>query len=186
MGGWRDLLNVFTDNSLPSQRINVQSPQQAAVAGRTTGEYDQARANPNYGMPTPELQSAYENELSRDIMNRTAAGSGGSGYQGDQVRKGLIDFRMGLLTQRQRALDSIRSGMVQAAGPSLATAPQDVDRGILGQAAKQVAGRGAQAAGTALFGADDKQQQSQQAGGAPGTTGYRQPDQQQSGGMKVT
>lgn len=178
------LLNMFTDQTLP--RVDVSSPMQRQAFGRVSNEYDQAAANPNYGMPSPELQRLTEDQLARDINARTATGSGHSGYQGEQIRKGLVDFRIGMFQQRQRALDAIRSSMVGAAGPGMAEA--GIQPGILNNAARGIGGYAARSAAKDIFGdGGDSQADSQQSGGAPGTTGYRSSDTQgRSGGMRVT
>lgn len=175
------LLSMFTDNELP--RVNIASPNQNRAFNDVSSEYEQARANPNYGMPSPELQALYENQLSRDIGSRTGGSPGTKGYTGEEVRKGLVDFRIGLIQQRLKALDSMRSATVQAAGPSMGQADQQ--QGILNRGARAIGGMGAAAIGNDLFpnqqGQGQAQQQSQQPGGAPGTTGYRP-----NGGMNVT
>lgn len=175
------LLNMFTDQTLP--RVDVSSPMQRQAFNNVSNEYNQAQANPNYGMPSPELQGLMQDQLSRDILARTATGGGHSGYQAEQVRKGLVDFRIGMLTQRQRALDAIRSSMVAGAGP--ATGEAGIQPGILNQAARGIGGYGARSVAKDVFG-DQSSKDPNESGGDFGTTGYRQQDQRGRGGMSVT
>lgn len=178
MAFWDGLNDLFRDRQHPPVRVDVRNPQQQATWDMLRDEYSQANANPFFGIPGPGIQTRVQDELTRDILARTASGAGHSGYQSDQVRKGLVDFRIGMIRERQRALDALRSGLIQSQGPAMQAMPADIQAGIGSQAANAFAGRAAGAAARGLFGDDDD---AAQEGGGWGTTGYRP-----NGNMRVT
>lgn len=189
MSFWDGLKNMLVDSNIAP--VDVRNPNQMAAGNMLMSQYGAASANPNYGLPTPELQRLQEDELSRDILGRTgSAGAGGSGYAGEQVRKGLTDFRISMIGQRQRALDSLRSAMIMGQGPGMAPAQRQT--GLLPDIARNVGGTLGQRGGNALandaFGEDPNARNNAAAvpGGAPGTTGYRPPGMQSRGGMGVS
>jgi hypothetical protein len=185
MAFWDGITNLLVDSNLPP--VDIRNPNQQAAGNLLLNQYQSASANPNYGLPDPQTQTMMENELTRDILARTGtSGAGGSGYSGEEVRKGLVDFRVNMIAQRQRNLDALRSAMIMGQGPALATA--DRVGGILPGIVRNAAGTFGQRVGDSLandtFGEDPNAQANNVAaavpGGGFGTTGYRP-----NGGMSV-
>lgn len=151
--------------------------------GQTAGfdqEYQRAQGDPNYGIGTPEQQRYQENELANSIKNHTSAGgAGGSGYEADAVRKGMVDFRISQIANRQKALNDLRQTMVQSNQGWQQPMGQPV-AGIGRSMAGGFAGRAGQSMAKGVFGDDeDEQLQSMQraqaagAGTQPGGNGFR-------------
>lgn len=186
MGFMDGFLGMFGDRQLPAQKIDIRTPQQVAVQNQMMGDYSRANADPNYGIGTPEQQKLQEQQLADSLRDRTGAqGSGGTGYEADTIRKGITDFRIGMLAKRQQYLDNLRSAMVTSSQPGNQVQPADVQTGIgrsaVGNFAGTLAQRGGNAAANEMFGVDPNATQANQSGGAPGTNGFRP-----NGGMKVT
>ena len=114
--GFGDTLRRFFGDPNPQDfLVDVRSPEQRGMVQNTAAEYSRAAADPSYGMLSPADQRYQEQELARSVKNRTgAAGSGGSGYEADLVRKAIVDFRINQMAQRQRTLDTLRQGVLQS------------------------------------------------------------------------
>lgn len=119
------LLSMFGAAPAPRNVIDTRSREGVATdqmranqSNQLQDQYTQASNNPNYGIGTPAEQALQEQTLANDIRNRTgASGGSGSGYEGDQIRKAIVDYRINAMGKRQQYLDSLRQGMLTASNP---------------------------------------------------------------------
>ena len=181
MGFGDALQRMFGDPNPRDFMVDVRSPEQRGMIQNTAAEYGRAAADPSYGMLSPADQRYQEQELARSVKNRTgAAGSGGSGYEADAVRKAIVDFRINQMAQRQQTLDRLRQGVMQSQSMQTYNAQPGIGRAVV----QNLAGRGVAGMGGALFGEPD------QGGSQPGdmSRGNRPAnprDNGGSGGMNV-
>lgn len=182
-------------NMLGDTPVDLRTPETKSVERQRLGmgrgmedEYARASSNPNYGIGTPAQQQYMEQELANSVRDRTGAQSaGGSGFEGDQVRKALVDFRISQIAQRQKSLNDLRQGMMQATngwqqpmGQPVAGVGRSMAGGFAGQAGKAIS--------KSLFGESDDDQAKRLAsmeaagrGAQPGGNGYRLPGTQGGG-----
>jgi hypothetical protein len=132
MGFTDTLLRFFGDPRPQDFVTDLRSPEQRGMIQNTAAEYSRAAADPSYGMLSPADQRYQEQELARSVKNRTgAAGSGGSGYESDLVRKAIVDFRINQMAQRQRTLDTLRQGVLQSQGLQMGSPQPGIARGLV-------------------------------------------------------
>ena len=177
--GFGDTLRRFFGDPQP-QLVDTRTDTQRGMQEQTAAEYARAAGDPSYGMLSPTDQRYMEQELTRSVKNRTgAAGSGGSGYEADLIRKAVVDFRINQMAQRQRTLDTLRQGVLQSGGMQ-ATSPQP---GIASGALQYGMGRGI----ASMFDdPDEKKRRGQEqnpGGGRPGDPSH---GNRPNGGMEVS
>lgn len=175
------------------QQSDVRTPQtkqmeqnQLNNTSQLQNEYAQASANPNSGLGTPDQQLYMEQNLANSVRNRTASGSGESTAQGDEVRKAIMDYRIGQIGQRQAYLNNLRGAMVQSSNG--AQQPMQNSTSLGQKLTSDIAGRAGSKLGDSLFGRDPEKmaqanQQAAQLGAQPGGTGFRVNGPGQQGGQ---
>jgi len=182
MGFGDALQRMFGDPRPQDFMVDVRSPEQRGMIQQTAQEYGRAAADPSYGMLSPADQRYQEQELARSVKNRTgSAGSGGSGYESDQVRKAIVDFRINQMAQRQQTLDRLRQGVMQSQSLQTFNAPAGVGR----QAVNALAGGGVRGF-QGMFGDDKDPGGSQPGDTSRGNRPANPRDNGGSGGMNVS
>ena len=178
--GFGDTLRRMFGDPQP-QLVDTRNSAQRGVQEQTAAEYARASSDPEYGMLSPQDQRYMEQELTRSIKNRAgAAGSGGTGYESDLIRKGIVDFRIQQMAQRQRTLDTLRQGVLQSGGMQ-AVSPQP---GVASGAMQYGLGRGI---ASAFDDPDENKRRGQErnpGGGTPGDPAHG--NRPAAGGMGVT
>lgn len=180
LGGEQPDLRTPETKTIERNRIGQQQSLQA--------EYQNASADPNYGLGDPATRQLAEQSLMNDVMSKTgSSGSGQSGYEKNAVATALANFRISQAAQRQKSLSDLRTGMLQAGQGWQQPMGQPV-AGVGQKFAENIAGRGASALGNKLFGEDPNDTQNKnnaaaQAGNQVGGNGFRVAPPGQPGGQ---
>jgi hypothetical protein len=148
MSGFSDFLSSLVGNGPANRAAQTIDVARANQAAQLQDEYNRALADPNAGIGlSPAMQQQQENELGNHIRGQMSdQGAGGSGASNDAVTKGVVDYRIAQMGQRQKYLDSLRSAMLTS------TTPQTVQPSASQSAVSRFTTQAAGSAANDLFG----------------------------------